>query len=54
MMKNTLRNSQLTVVIDSFGAELNSIKSNDIEYLWQADQNFWARHAQFFFLSLVS
>ena len=48
-MKNTLRNSQLTVVIDSFGAELNSIKSNDIEYLWQADQNFWARHAPVLF-----
>lgn len=48
-MKNTLQNGQLTVVIDSFGAELNSIKSNDIEYLWQADQNFWARHAPVLF-----
>jgi galactose mutarotase-like enzyme len=42
-----LQNNQLTVKVNSFGAELCSVISNDtlIEYIWQADESVWARHA---------
>ncbi|MES2566638.1 MAG: aldose 1-epimerase family protein [Bacteroidota bacterium] len=42
-----LQNKQLTVTVNSFGAELCSAISNDtkIEYIWQADPSVWARHA---------
>lgn len=40
----------LKVKIDSFGAELHSIKDyNDTEYLWQADERIWKRHAPVLF-----
>ncbi len=41
----TLSNGLLSISINSFGAELCSVKSNDIEYIWQADPEIWARHA---------
>jgi len=42
-----LQNSYLTIKINSFGAELCSVISNEtkIEYIWQADEKVWARHA---------
>lgn len=42
-----LKNNILSVKINSFGAELCSVISNEttIEYIWQADNNLWARHA---------
>lgn len=50
-MKQTLRNDLLTVVIDSKGAELQSIKSNVTghEYLWQGDSRFWGRRSPVLF-----
>lgn len=42
-----LQNNQLTVKVNSFGAELCSAVSNEtnIEYIWHADASVWARHA---------
>jgi galactose mutarotase-like enzyme len=42
-----LKNKHLRVSVNSFGAELSSVYSEllDIEYLWQADEKVWARHA---------
>ena len=48
-MKNKLENKQLEVITDSFGAEMHSIRHDGIEYLWQADPEFWARHAPILF-----
>ena len=42
-----LKNNFLSVKINSFGAELSSVISNDsgTEYIWQADKTIWNRHA---------
>ncbi len=42
-----LKNNFLSVKINSFGAELCSVISNEtnIEYIWQADKRIWNRHA---------
>lgn len=42
-----LQNNLLSVKVNSYGAELCSVlsKESSIEYIWQADQNVWARHA---------
>ncbi|MHA8138643.1 aldose 1-epimerase family protein [Lactobacillaceae bacterium Scapto_B20] len=46
----TLSNDNLTITVNSKGAELNSVKGdNGIEYLWQGDPNFWGRHAPILF-----
>ena len=44
-MRYTLENDILRVEIDSFGAELKSVKSKATgqEYMWQADPEFWGR-----------
>ena len=39
----TLSNSILTVQIAEHGAELQSIKKDGKEYLWQGDAKFWGR-----------
>ena len=48
-MENVLKNDLLTVAVDTFGAEMHSIKHDGLEYLWQADPEFWARHAPVLF-----
>lgn len=46
----TIESNELKVGISSFGAELHSIKDQTgLEYLWQADPNFWKRHAPILF-----
>jgi galactose mutarotase-like enzyme len=42
-----LENNVLSVKVNSFGAELCSVfsKETNIEYIWQADEVVWARHA---------
>lgn len=45
----TLKNGQLTVVVSSHGAELQSIRKNDTEYLWQGDPAFWGRRSPVLF-----
>lgn len=44
-MRYTLENKELTVSIDSFGAEIKSIKrkSDDMEFMWQGDPKYWGR-----------
>ena len=51
MAQYTLSNTLLTITVNSFGAELCSVKSNEtlIEYIWQADSTIWARHAPHLF-----
>ncbi|MBU9789013.1 aldose 1-epimerase family protein [Lentilactobacillus sp. TOM.63] len=48
----TLKNQYLSVQINEFGAELSSVHENDgerIEYIWQANPNYWKRHAPILF-----
>ena len=47
MTQFKIGNSNLTVSINSFGAELCSVYSNvtSLEYIWQANKDIWARHA---------
>ena len=42
-MRYVLENDTLRVEIDSFGAELKSVKrkSDDKEYMWYADKKYW-------------
>ena len=44
-MRYTLENDMLVVQIDSFGAELKSVrrKADDFEYMWQGDPKYWGR-----------
>lgn len=44
-----LSNSELTIKVNSFGAELSSIVARGVEYLWQADPAFWKRHSPVLF-----
>ena len=46
---NTISNNQLTISVKEHGAELASIKHNEREYLWQADEAFWKRHSPVLF-----
>lgn len=44
-MRYILENENLTVEIDSFGAEIKSVKSrkDGREYMWNGDKKFWGR-----------
>ena len=46
-----LQNKVLSIKVNSFGAELCSVISEkfQIEYIWQADEKIWARHAPILF-----
>ena len=44
-----IENSRLSVTINEKGAELQSVKLHDVEYLWQADKQFWGKHAPLLF-----
>lgn len=44
-MLYTLKNDRLTVVINDLGAELVSVKSDGVEYLWQGDPEYWKGQA---------
>ena len=50
-MKKRLANSELSIAIESCGAELCSLAGvpNGVEYLWQADPSIWPRHAPVLF-----
>ena len=50
-MQVVLENEALKVTINSFGAELASIrgKATDTEYLWNADAKYWKRSAPVLF-----
>lgn len=45
-MLYTIHNTQMSVTIESFGAELQSIRgANGVEYLWQGDAKYWKDRA---------
>lgn len=48
-MNYTMKNSEITLDIKLKGAEINSIKYNDTEYLWQGDSAFWGKKAPILF-----
>ncbi len=49
-MQSTIKNNFITVSINNKGAELCSIKNKDnVEFVWQADEKFWPRHAPILF-----
>ena len=49
-MEYTLKNKELTVIFESKGATLHSIKDNDgVEYLWEGDPEYWSGQAPVLF-----
>lgn len=48
-----VKNDYLTISADTFGAELHSVKSGDIEYLWQCGPS-WKRYAPVLFPFICS
>ena len=50
-MKISIKNNQLTAVIDSIGAELVSLKksSTNREYIWEGNPVFWGKHSPVLF-----
>lgn len=50
-MRYTLENENLKVEIDSFGAEIKSVKrkSDNFEYMWCGDKKYWAEHPLYYF-----
>lgn len=44
-----LSNNKLSVTINEKGAELQSVQLNGLEYLWQADEKYWSKHAPVLF-----
>ena len=49
MTITNISNQQLQVEINTLGAELQSLKKDGIEYLWQGDATFWGRQAPVLF-----
>ena len=47
----TLENEYLTIKINPLGAELTSVidRASQYEFMWQADADFWGRHAPVLF-----
>jgi galactose mutarotase-like enzyme len=49
-LKITLSNSELTATINTFGAELISLKnSNKKEYIWDGNPDYWGKHSPILF-----
>mgnify|MGYP000677744186 CR=1 FL=1 len=46
---HTIKNNQLEVTINTKGAELASLKTSAMEFMWQADPAVWSRHAPILF-----
>ena len=44
-----LSNDILTVEVSEHGADLQSIRKGDVEYLWQGDPSFWGRRSPVLF-----
>lgn len=45
----TINNGIIKIDVAEHGAELQSLMMNNYEYLWNANPNFWARHAPILF-----
>ena len=49
-MKTVIKNKFLTATINSFGAELCSLKDNqNDEYIWEGNPDFWGKHSPVLF-----
>lgn len=50
-MNYEIKNEHIKAKIKSFGAELNSLQKidEDLEYIWQGNKEFWARHSPILF-----
>jgi galactose mutarotase-like enzyme len=49
-LKIILSNSELTATINSFGAELISLKNNNKrEYIWEGNPEYWGKHSPILF-----
>ena len=48
-MNYTLKNDRLIVTVSDLGGELQSVKKDGCEYLWQGDKTFWAGRAPLLF-----
>lgn len=49
-MQYTIQNSQITLTVDTLGAQMMSLRSADaVEYLWQGDPAFWKGRAPVLF-----
>jgi galactose mutarotase-like enzyme len=49
-LKIILSNSELTATINSFGAELISLKNNNNrEYIWEGNPDYWGKHSPILF-----
>ncbi len=50
-MEATIGNANLSVTVNTLGAELTSIRSSStgLEYLWQGDSAYWTGHAPILF-----
>ena len=50
-MNYQIKNEFIKVQINTFGAELNSLQkiNEDVEYIWQGDSKYWARHSPILF-----
>lgn len=50
-MNYEIKNEFIKAKIDSFGAQLNSLKKVDkeLEYIWQANPKYWNRHSPILF-----
>lgn len=44
-MELTIRNHALELTVDTLGAQMLHLRHAGIEYLWQADPAYWAKHA---------
>lgn len=41
----TLQNNAICLVVDTLGAQITNLRSNQTEYLWQGDPRYWADRA---------
>ncbi len=44
-MELSIRNQELELTVDTMGAQMLHLRREGIEYLWQADPAYWAKHA---------
>lgn len=48
-MEYRLKNEQLDVLLSTLGAELQSIRKDKVEYLWQGNSEYWEERAPILF-----
>ena len=48
-MTHLVQNEFLTIRINSKGAELNSMKSGEKEFIWNGNPEFWGKHSPVLF-----